>query len=264
MRCYFLLARVLSRKNHNRDLEVVSVSTILLALLLVFSSLPSSQPFRAYATIPGPYVPPQIEHFIDVNLTFGQILRIEVPSSSNVSILSLSGGQYDTGLYVSGSKQDLLFTPAQIANYTLVLNISSATPSSAGLSLLGSPTTTWTNNVTATGNFILNMTVIVLPQPVSQSSGWNPLFGFTGISLGGITLDTTDILAIFALFSISLMLIGIKRSQKLLYTGLFFLSLVGVVVVGILVVGIIFGSYLAGFLVIKSYFGFRSRRQNGL
>ncbi len=103
-----------------------------------------------------------------------------------------------------------------------------------------------------------------MPQPVAQSSGWNPLFGFTGISLGGITLDATDIIAIFAVFSVALMIIGMKHSQKLLYTGLFFLSLIGMVVVGILVVGLIVGSYIGGFLIIRSYFGFKSRRQNGI
>ncbi len=111
---------------------------------------------------------------------------------------------------------------------------------------------------------ILNITVIVLSQPVSLASSWNPLFGFTGISLGGITLDVTDILAIFAAFSVALMIIGILRSQKLLYTGLFFLSLIGMIVVGILVVGLIIGSYLAGFVIIKSYFGFKSRKHTGM
>jgi hypothetical protein len=186
------------------------------------------------------------------------------PQTSNVSILSLSGGEYDTGLYAAGTKNDLLFTPAQIANYSLVLNISEIGPNSAGLNLVGPPTTTWTKNFTGTGNLLLNLTVVVLPQPVSEASGWNPLFGFTGISLGGVTLNATDILSIFAIFSGALVLIGIKRSHKLLYAGMFFLSLIGMIVVGILVVGVIVGSYLAGFLVIKSYFGFKSRRQNGI
>ncbi len=186
------------------------------------------------------------------------------PQTSNVTILSLSGGQYDTGLYATGTKNDLLFTPAQIANYSLVLNISSTGANSASLSELGSSASTWTKNITGTGNLLLNLSIAVLPQPVSQSSGWNPLFGFTGISLGGITLGATDILAIFAIFSASLIIIGIKRNHKLLYAGLFFMSLIGMIVVGILVVGIILGSYLGGFLIIKSYFGFRSRKQNGL
>jgi hypothetical protein len=254
---------------HNNKITFLWIFVLLGLMILLSSSFFS---FRANAyspslggvTIASTNTPSQLPPPLDVNLTYGQTLRILTPSSSNITILSLSGGQYDTGLYVSGAKDDLLFTPAQIANYSLVLNVSSAGANSAGLSELGTPTTAWVKNVTGTGNLILNLTVIVVPQPVAQSSGWNPLFGFTGISLGGVTLDTTDILAIFAIFSVSLMLIGIKHNQKLVYTGLFFLSLIGMIVVGILVVAIIFGSYLAGFVVIKSYFGFRSRRQNGL
>jgi hypothetical protein len=231
--------------------------------LLTSTSLYSPPSFRAYALTPGTYAPSPYQS-IDVNLTFGFTLRVLTPLTSNVTILSLSGGEYDTGLYASGTKNALLFTPAQIANYSLVLNISSIGANSASLSELGSTASTWTKNLTGTGNLLLILSIDVIPQPVSQSSGWNPLFGFTGISLGGITLGATDILAIFAIFSASLIVIGIKRSHKLLYAGLFFMSLIGMIVVGILVVGIILGSYLAGFLIIKSYFGFRSRKQNGL
>ncbi len=244
------------------------LASAFLGMLFVLSSLSTSS-FRAYALTPGTYVPSPSQSVppyqsIDINLTFGMTLRVLTPQTSNVTILSLSGGQYDTGLYTSGTKNDLLFTPAQIANYSLVLNISAIGVNSAGLSEVGTPASTWTKNITGTGNLLLILSIDVLPQPVSQSSGWNPLFGFTGISLGGITLGATDILAMFAIFSASLIIIGVKRSHKLLYTGLFFMSLIGMVVVGILVVGLILGTYLAGFLIIKSFFGFRSRRQQGL
>jgi hypothetical protein len=253
-----------SLRNRESNLKFISILTIF-GVLLLFSSFSNLSPrFRAYALIPGMYSPSENQPVLNVNLTYGQILRIEAPSTSNVTIISLSGGQYDIGLYSSDGKNDLLFTPAQIANYTLVVDVSSNTSNYANISEIGTPSTAWTNNITGTGDLILNLDVIVVEQPVSPASNWNPLFGFTGISLGGVTLDTTDFLAIFAIFSIALMMIGIKRSQKLLYTGLFFLSIIGMIVVGILVVAAIIGSYLAGFVVIKSYFGFRSRRQNGL
>jgi len=200
---------------------------------------------------------------LNINLTYGQILRVLTPSTTNVSVLSLSGGQYDVGLYTTGNKNDLLFTPAQISNYTLTLQISSSTTTTASISELGNPASTWTKNITGTGNFVLRIAIVVLPEAVSQSSGWNPLFGFTGISLGGVTLNSTDILSIFAALSVMLMAVGAKRSTKLLYTGLFFLSIIGMIVVGILVVGAIFASYFGGFLIIRSYFGYRSRRQTG-
>jgi hypothetical protein len=258
-----LLASALPRRKPNLTLLFsLAFFGALLLLLPSFSFIfPSS--FRAYALTPGTYSDSPYQS-IDLNLTFGMTLRVFTPETSNVSILSLAGGQYDTGLYAASSKNDLLFTPAQLNNYSLVLNISAIGPNSASISELGTPASTWTKNITGTGNLLLNLTIDVVPQPVAQSSGWNPLFGFTGISLGGITLNATDILAIFALFSACLIIIGLKRSHKLLYTGLFFMALIGMIEVGILVVGLILGTYLAGFLIIKSYFGFRARKQQGL
>jgi len=198
---------------------------------------------------------------INVNLTDTQILRIIVPATSNVSVLSLTGGQYDLGLYKSGTKANLLFTPEQIANYSMIVNVSSSSANSADMGVISSPADPWVKNITGTGNLILDIAVIVVPQPISEASGWNPLFGFTGISLGGITINATDFLVIFALFSAALLVIGVKYSRKLVYGGLFFLSIIAMIEVGILFVGVVFISYFAGFAVIKSYFGFRSRRQ---
>ena len=165
------------------------------------------------------------------------------------------------GLYKSGTRADLLFTPVQTANYSMVVNVSSSTLNYADMDVLSSPADSWMKNVTGTGNLILDIAVTVLPQPVSEASGWNPLFGFTGISLGGITINATDFLAIFAVFSVVLLIAGMKFSKKLVYGGLFFLSIIAMIEVGILFVGVVIVSYFAGFAVIKSYFGFRSRRQ---
>jgi hypothetical protein len=235
-------------------------------LVLIFGAglmFPSTPPHFVTGSS-STYLPsvPSTTPTVNVNLTSGQILRIAVAATSNVSVLSLTGGQYDLGFYKSGTKGDLLFTPDEIANYSLIVNVSSSSTNYAGLDVLGSPTSSWTKNVTGTGNLILDIAVSVLPEPVAQSSGWNPLFGFTGISLGGITINSTGFLAIFAIFSVSLIVVGMKFNQKLVYCGMFFLSLVAMIEVGILVVGIVFVSYLAGFAIIRSYFGFRSRRQN--
>jgi hypothetical protein len=239
---------------------IVILGALLSLIVFTQGGFTPSRSFRAYAEIPGTYTPPS-HYSLQINLTSGDILRVIASSSTNITVLSLSGGQYDLGLYTSGSKNDLLFTPAQIANYTLSLNVSTASSDIISISDIGTSQSTWTKNITMSGIAILDLSVVVLPETVSQSSGWNPLFGFTGISLGGVTLDSTDILSIFAVFSISLIVLGAMKSQKLLYTGLFFLSLIGMIVVGIFVVGVVIGSYFAGFLVIRSYFGYRSRQR---
>ncbi len=229
---------------------------LIFGAVLVFPSMPAHFAFGSSST----YLPPE-SPVISVNLTSSQVLRIIVPATSNVSVLSLTGGQYDLGLYKSGTRADLLFTPVQTANYSMVVNVSSSTLNYADMDVLSSPADSWMKNVTGTGNLILDIAVTVLPQPVSEASGWNPLFGFTGISLGGITINATDFLAIFAVFSVVLLIAGMKFSKKLVYGGLFFLSIIAMIEVGILFVGVVIVSYFAGFAVIKSYFGFRSRRQ---
>jgi len=223
---------------------------------MIFSSTSQHSAFASSST----YLPPK-SPVINVNLTTSQVLRIIVPASSNVSVLSLTGGQYDLGLYKSGTKSDLLFTPIQIANYSMLVNVSSSTSNYADMGVLSSPADSWIKNITGTGNLILDIAITVQPQPVSQASGWNPLFGFTGITLGGLTISATDFLAIFAIFSVTLLIAGMKFSRKLVYGGLFFLSIIAMIEVGILFVGAVIVSYFAGFAVIKSYFGFRSRRQ---
>ncbi len=200
---------------------------------------------------------------IIVTLASTQVLRVTTTASSNISLLSVIGGQYDLGLYTSGGKNILLFTPLQNANYSLVLNVSSFNQNYATLGKIGTPSEAWTRNITSVGNLIVHIDVAVVSPPVStQNSGWNPLFGFTGISLGGITLDATEVLVIFALFSVALVAIGTKYSQKLLYGGIFLLALLGMIEFGILVVALVIGIYVAGFAVIRSLFGFRARRKN--
>jgi hypothetical protein len=53
-----------------------------------------------------------------------------------------------------------------------------------------------------------------------------------------------------------------KYSQKLVYGGMFFLGLLGMIAVGVLFVGLILGAYIVGFAVLRSVFGFRARRSH--
>jgi len=231
-------------------------------LLLGFSGVFFQFTHTSEAFVQTAYPAAQLKP-INVTLTSTQALRVTTAATSNVSLLSVVGGQYDIGLYTSGGKNILLFTPLQNANYSLILNISSFGQNYAMLNKGGTPSDSWTKNITGTGTLIVSLAISVVPPPLStQNSSWNPLFGFTGISLGGITLDATDVLVIFALFAVALVGIGAKYSQKMLYGGFFFLALLGMIAIGILVVGLIIGIYVAGFVVIRSLFGFRARRKN--
>ena len=247
-----------------KEINSKNFTLFLLSILLLLGFGSASVQFThtagAFVQITPPSVPAKP---INVSLASTQMLRVTTAASSNVSLLSVVGGQYDLGLYSSGGKNILLFTPLQNANYSLVLNVSSFNQNYALLGKIGTPADTWTRNLTGTGNLIVHLIVSVVSPPIStQNSGWNPLFGFTGINLGGITLDSTEVLTIFALFSVALIALGTKYSQKLLYAGIFFLGLLGMIEFGILVVALIIGIYVAGFAVIRSLYGFRARRKN--
>jgi hypothetical protein len=229
----------------------------LFGLSSCYQAAPASRAFQVPSSFTSPAKP------INVTLASTELLRVSTPATSNVTLLSVVGGQYDIGLYTSGGKNELLFTPLQNANYSLILNVSLLGRNYAQMSILGSPTDSWNKNITGTGNLILTVVISVVPPPAtSQNSSWNPLFGFTGISLGGITLDATDVLVIFALFSVALIAMGMKYSQKLLYGGIFFLALLGMIAVGVLFVGLILGGYIGGFAVVRSVFRFRARRSH--
>jgi hypothetical protein len=141
----------------------------------------------------------------------------------------------------------------------MTLNVTSSGPNYALISRMDAMSPTWEKNLTGTGNIVLNISMSA-SRVSAEKSIWNPLFGFTGISVGGISLNSTDILVVFTSFSLVLLGLGAKFNQKLLYFGLFLLSIIGSIMVGILVIAVIIGGYLACFLLTKSYFDFKARK----
>jgi hypothetical protein len=206
---------------------------------------------------------------LNVTLSPGEDLKVQAPEASNITLISVVGGQYDIGLSVSGGKNQLAFSPVEEQNlssyYSMMVNVS--LPSASGenfayISTAQPGALNFSKNITGVGNIVLDINLNVQSgQLSSDSSSWNPLFGFTGFNLGGVSLSAADILAILALISIGLIISGTKFSMKLLYCGLFFLGLVAVVAVGIFLVGAVVGVYLLGFVITKSYFRLRSHRK---
>jgi hypothetical protein len=197
---------------------------------------------------------------VPVSMSSAESMKILTPATSNITLLSLKGGQYDVGVNTFANRNELVFIPLNVTTYSMSVNVSSNSANYAFISTnLPAKAEVWSQNVTGTGNLILNITISVVPATTSSSS-WNPLFGFTGFTLGGITISATDVLAIFTALAIVLIGIGMKFSHNLLYFGMFLLSILGAVVVGIFVVGIAVGTYLLTFLIVKSYFGSRRRK----
>jgi hypothetical protein len=93
----------------------------------------------------------------------------------------------------------------------------------------------------------------------ARTNGWNPLFGFTGLSLGGIGLNEVDSLAILALLSALLVVAGARFSNKILGLGILLSMTLAVSLLGFLIVGLAVLLYVGSFVVVRSYFSGRMR-----
>jgi hypothetical protein len=230
-----------------------SVLLALLSLAILMSAIPASS---ASAPVSVP-----------VSISSNESLQVIVPTSSNITVISLTGGPYNVGISNGARENKLVFSPnspnSQNDTYSMLLNVSSY--GSNSVMVMQSSTSgilSLVKNFTAQGNMILNLSITVTPGLQSPSS-WNALSGFLGfgLNLGGVNLDTTDVLAIFAGMAILVIGLGAKFSQKFIFFGLFLLSLVGIVAIGILGIGLVFGLYITSFYAVRYYYGALQKRQ---
>jgi hypothetical protein len=209
---------------------------------------------------------------LNITLTSNEMLRVLSPASANISLVSVVGGEYSLSVSPLNSSKSLVFLPLdqaknETSHYSMIVNVSStagaqnfafvsAPPLSSGIS---SPQSSFEKNITGTGNIVLTIDLSVVPQEQTRNSGsslgWNPLFGFTGFTLGGVSFSATDFLAAIAVAAICFVALGVKYNQKLLYLGLSVLGVVGLIAVGIFLVGAAVAIYLAGFLLVRLYYG---------
>ncbi len=215
-----------------------------------------SQSFLSTATTPTN---------VQVSISSNQSVDVVVPSSSNLTLLSVTGGQYNLKTIDEPSGNQLTFSPSTNGTYSVSVNVSSVATTSILILQSTGVLQTLLKNVTASGVTLLNLSITVLPSTASGST-WNPLSGFIGLgfSFGGINLSTSDVLAIFLGISLLIMGLGVRYNQKLLFVGLFILSLVGIATVGILGVAVAAGGYVFSFFAIRYYYRALDKRQSQL
>jgi hypothetical protein len=199
---------------------------------------------------------------VQVSIYSNQSVVVVVPPASNISLLSVTGNQYNVGV-TNGIRSNILtFSPtASNGTYSVLLNVSSDQSTYATIMQSTGVIQTLVKNVTSSGNLLVNLSVTVTEQ-VSSGVAWNALSGFLGLglNLGGVNLDTTDVLAIFLGISLTIIGLGANFNQKFLFVGLFLLSILGIVAVGIIGVGLTLGAYILSFVAIKSYYRFLDKR----
>ncbi len=224
-------------------------------LLVAFISLVAISPlnFRAQAQ-----TQPNAES-IPLIVSSGTYVRIVAPYSSNFTVLSVTGEEYDLNVFsVADEINELQFTPVNVSTYALEINVSGVGPNYAYVSKEGNPLTIPVKNVTGQGNLILNLTIQATPQPVQQGS-WDPLFGVTGLRIPGFTLTFPVIVAILTAIGGLFLFLGIKFHSHVIYLGMMSLTISSIMVLGILVSLALVLAYVLSFVAINLIWSFDKR-----
>lgn len=214
---------------------------------------------------------------VSVTIPSGITLYVLTPVRSNLTVLAVSGAQYDTSLtripfgfglgnngvptpapnLVGGA--EFAFTPLDLSAYSVNLSVASR-GSTYALLLLGSLSGSVYRNVTSPGSFTLALTVASTAAAPSQ--GWNPLFGLTGIAAIGLGFTSEDGLILFSALLVSLFALGVRYSRKFLGLGLLLLLGLGLVIVGLVIESLVLGLYIASFVAVRAYFGLKRKGSN--
>lgn len=242
---------------------------IVISVLLAFALAVVTAPLAASAQSDGG------AQQVSVTITLGGSLGVLAPAPSNLTLLSVVGGQYSIrqqeGVPVPGIQtleqnatsratvEEIVFVPGNSSVYTVEVNVTSREPTYALVTEGTVPPENLLRNVTGGSTFDLKIKITVAPS-TSKSGGYSLLFGFTGLSLGQINLSTTDVLLVFTSLSIALMGLGLWRNRKLFGLGLLLLLGIGTILIGLLVAALLLALYVAGFVAVNSYFSLKTRK----
>lgn len=212
---------------------------------------------------------------VNVALSSGNSLNLFSPSPSNLTLLSVVGAQYDiqreNSVFLVGSQvvvnsvqgepvgNEIIFTPGNASTYSVELNVSSRGPTYVLIGEGGFSDGSLLKNLTTGGTFDLKIVINVM-HSTTLGAGWSFLFGFTGLGLGGVSLNAADAIISLALLSIAFIGVGAKFSRKLFAIGLLLAVAVGTAVLGFLIAGLAFSFYLASFIVIRFYFSLKTKK----
>jgi hypothetical protein len=206
----------------------------------------------------------------------GQPLSIFSPYPSNLTQISVAGNSYDLqrqqvsylvsvpGVSASAlvhprvTGDEILFTPGNVSSYTLWANLTSTGPTYVLVSNGSVNGGNLLRNVTLATPNRLEFAISVLASP-PQSGGWNPLFGFTGLSLGSLNITVGEAFAVLGALAAVMVGIGARFSRRLMWLGVLFALGIATAVAGVLVVVLAVSLYLGSFVAVRYYFSLRGR-----
>ena len=212
---------------------------------------------------------------VQLTVHTGESVSVFSPYPSTFTKVSITGSSYNLlrqrvsfvpsgttgGLSLVHSRligDEIIFTPENASAYTLWANVSSAQPTYVLISNGSVDGGSLLKNVTSASSLRLEIIVSVIPSS-PQNAGWNLLFGFTGLSLGGLNLTAPEAFGALAFLAAAFIGIGMVSSKKLLWLGITLAFGLAAAMAGVLIVLLAVTLYIGSFIIIRSYFFFREK-----
>jgi hypothetical protein len=237
------------------DLLQIRPAVVLVAsALMLFGLLAPCLALHSAAAIQETPVP--------VTTPVGNYVKVTTSSASNITLLSVQGAQYSISSFRQSGLNIFEFVPANESFYTVTLNISAinaSAPNYAYVSRQANPTDVKLENVTGTGNIVVQLAITTTPTVQSSSGPWDPLFGVLPLHLQVGSVTFTQAVEIVFAIGAFFFLLGIGIKSKIVYFGVFVLMIGLAMEVGMLFVFLLICAYFVGFAMVNLVWRFKKR-----
>jgi hypothetical protein len=199
---------------------------------------------------------------VTLNIPTYQTVYVTAPSTSNITVVSVTGQNYSLQSNRQFNSNILSFTPSNSGRYTILLNVSSLGANFAYVAKQATPVNVAACNncnFTGQGNLLILLNVNST-SGTAQGSSWDPLFGMLPLRLQGFSVSFYDVIGTIAVFGFVFLGLGIAFRSKVAYLGIAILFIIGAIILGLFVLLGIVGLYLLGFALINIVWKYKTWR----
>jgi len=254
---------MVSGYGESRKQRTPALISVVLATLFILSPVVAASGFTpSTVVLLTVYIGEPLSVFSPYPSNFTQVSVVGTPYDLQTQQVSFVPSQTTSGSSLVHSQltgDEIMFTAESASPYTLWANVSSTGPTYVLISNGTVNGGSLLKNVTSIGPLSLEIVMSVVPPP-PQNPGWNPLFGFTGLSLGGLNITGAEALAAVAALAVAFIGIGMVSSRKLMWLGVVLAFGLAGAIAGILIILLALASYVGSFLVLRAYFGLSGKR----
>ena len=200
---------------------------------------------------------------VSLSVPVNEQVYVTAPSSSNFTILSVTGQGYSLTTAREFNSNILTFIPQNATKLSILLNVTSPGATYAYVTKEASPVNlpACNNcNFTGQGNVLVQVNINAT-SGTPQANSWDPLFGMLPVRLQGFSVSFEDVIATMAILGVLFLGLGIAFRSKVSYLGIAVLFIVGAITLGLLVLLGVIGIYLFGFALINIVWRYRSWKE---